>query len=260
MSRPFIAGVAFSLIAGPAAAQTDFRNLDGHRPSRVEDAYPIERDAFELSLPYRFESGGGSVHGVTPELAWGAFRNGEVGVALDWEPVRSGLAANAPRLRSQLFGAANLVGEAPGWPALMVRADLAAPLDRGGPGQASLTLGGAATRSWGIVRMHLNGGWTVAAPADPRFQSTSRWWAGVAVDRTWFRTSTLVVAEVVTERPIGSPDLEWTTGLGLRRQMTPSLVLDLGANVRWAATDRVAITFGFSHSFAIAGLMHLVPR
>src|SRR5262245_24936928 len=142
MGRPFIAGVAFSLVAGSAAAQTDFRNLDGHRPSRVEDAYPIERDAFELSLPYRFESGSRSAHALTPELAWGAVRSGAVGLALDWEPVRSGIAPNVPRLRSQLFGEANMLGETPGRPALMLRADLAAPLDRGGPDRASLTLGG----------------------------------------------------------------------------------------------------------------------
>ena len=121
-------------------------------------------------------------------------------------------------------------------------------------------MGGAATRSWGTVRLHLNGGWTVAAPADARFQSTSRWWTGVAVDRTWFRSSTLLVAEVVTEQPIGVSDLEWTTGLGLRRQMSPTLVLDLGVDVRWGTPDRVAMTLGFSHSFAIARLMSLSPR
>jgi hypothetical protein len=30
------------------AAQMDYRNLDDDRPTRVEDAYPAERYAFEL--------------------------------------------------------------------------------------------------------------------------------------------------------------------------------------------------------------------
>lgn len=260
MIRPVIIVVAFSLLGERADGQIDYRNLDGHRPVRVEDAYPIERDGFEFSLPYRFESGGGSVHGLTPELAWGAFRNGAIGGSLDWQPVRSGVPITVPRVRSELFAMANLLGESPGRPALLVRADLAAPLDRGGPERSSLTLGGAATRSWGIVRAHLNAGWTVAAPTDPRFQSTSRWWAGLAVDRTWFRSSTLLVAEVVTERPIGQAELAWTTGLGLRRQLTPTIVLDVGTEVRWGTPDRIGLTLGFNHAFAVADLMRLVPR
>jgi hypothetical protein len=49
-----IAALAIALTAAgfpPLAAQIDYRNLDDHRPVRTEDAYPIERYAFELLIP-----------------------------------------------------------------------------------------------------------------------------------------------------------------------------------------------------------------
>jgi hypothetical protein len=53
------ASVLTIAVAAPAAAQIDYRNLDDDRPTRVEDAYPAERYAFELLIPYRFERGRG---------------------------------------------------------------------------------------------------------------------------------------------------------------------------------------------------------
>ena len=43
------------LIPAPLPAQIDYRNLDDGRPIATEDAYPVERYAFELLAPYRFE-------------------------------------------------------------------------------------------------------------------------------------------------------------------------------------------------------------
>jgi hypothetical protein len=37
---------------GPLPAQLDYRNLDDDRPTVTEDAYPVERYAFEFLLPY----------------------------------------------------------------------------------------------------------------------------------------------------------------------------------------------------------------
>ena len=38
------------------AAQTDFRNLDDGRPTRAEDALPVDHYGFELALPYTLEA------------------------------------------------------------------------------------------------------------------------------------------------------------------------------------------------------------
>lgn len=70
---------AAALAAGfrPSPAQIDYRNLDDDRPVLVEDAYPLERYAFEFLLPYRFEhdQSGRSVHGLIPELEYGILPN-----------------------------------------------------------------------------------------------------------------------------------------------------------------------------------------
>jgi hypothetical protein len=253
--------VAPWLLVIPArlAAQVDYRNLDGRRPSMVEDAYPIERHELDWSVQYGVQTGAGTVHSFGPELSWGALRNGSVGLSLDWDPIRSGGAAG-PRLRSRAFGFANLAGESPSLPALAVRADVATPLDGGDFGAASLTLTGIVTRSWGMTRLHLNGAWTVASPAEAVGQSEPRWWAGLAVDRTLFRTSTLLIGEVVAERAVGGSGQGWRAGIGLRRQVSPTVVLDAGFALLRGDRDGFAMTIGLSHAFAIAGLMPRGPR
>jgi hypothetical protein len=245
-----VATAALWAIPVRLAAQVDYRNLDGGRPSTVADAYPIERHAFELSLPYRFEAGGGYRDLIAPELSWGAFRNGAIGLALEWQPVRPRNSNPAPRLVSQAFVFANLAGETANRPAVALRADLGQPLDR--VSGTSLTLTALATRSWRLVRAHLNGAWTVA---DPVLAGTPRWWVGLGLDRTLFRTSTLLIGELVAARVVGFDGTEWTAGLGLRRQIDPTWVLDLGA--AWVGEDggRFRLTAGLSHGFAIAALM-----
>jgi hypothetical protein len=51
-------------LAPPLAAQIDYRNLDDERPVATEDAYPVERHAFELLTAYRYEHerGGANLH------------------------------------------------------------------------------------------------------------------------------------------------------------------------------------------------------
>lgn len=56
-----ITGLAIALFVAwlnPVQAHIDYRNLDDHRPVRTEDAYPIERHAFELIVPYSTTTGG----------------------------------------------------------------------------------------------------------------------------------------------------------------------------------------------------------
>jgi hypothetical protein len=68
-------------VAGPLRAQIDYRNLDDERPLFSEDAYPIERYAFELLVPYRYEAeaGGERVHASVLELGSGS-RTTQLGV------------------------------------------------------------------------------------------------------------------------------------------------------------------------------------
>src|SRR5919206_134066 len=77
------AGLLICLRTPPASAQIDYRNLDDERPVTTEDAYPIERYAFEFLAPYRFErERGGERRHVWPlELEYGVWDNTEIGVA-----------------------------------------------------------------------------------------------------------------------------------------------------------------------------------
>src|SRR5919109_166308 len=68
------AAVAASLLTHPAVAQTDYYNTDAGRPIRIEDAYPVERRAFEIqAAPLRLERARGGLYhwGIEPELAFG---------------------------------------------------------------------------------------------------------------------------------------------------------------------------------------------
>jgi hypothetical protein len=114
------------------------------------------------------------------------------------------------------------------------------------------------TRSWGRNRLHLNAAYRFGPDSAPAVvEGLERWWCGAALDRTLFRQSLLVVAEVYARRPVESAPVEVNAALGLRWQWRPSTVFDIGLSRR--LQDDVgpdyALTFGISNAFAIAGLM-----
>jgi len=236
-------------------AQIDYRNLDDRRPSKVADAYPIERFAFELSIPYRISWNERFAHTVAPELAYGIARSIAVGAQATVTP-QGNPDPDGPDTRAGLWIFGNLRRETPGAPAISFRLDWSAPLDVGGLSRSSLSLTGLGTRSIGRSRVHLNAGWRVASPNDPSLVSEGDWWLGVAVDHTLFRTSTLVVADLVLARTPMERNLALDAEVGLRRQLAPTLVLAAGVGRSWEPGEqRTEVTVGLSHAFAIAGLM-----
>jgi hypothetical protein len=83
-----------------------------------------------------------------------------------------------------------------------------------------------------------------------------RWMAGLGYDHTFPLRSTLVAADLVAERFIGLfPLTDWTAEVGMRRQMTPQVVLDAGLARHFAgAVQSSAITFGLTYVFAVRPL------
>ncbi len=253
------AALAFLGNAPIAAAQIDYRNLDDERPVFTEDAYPIERHAFELLLPYRYESeaGGGRVHSSVLELGYGIFDNAQVGVHVPFAVVDEGQLKEFGLAGVQPFLLYNFNTEGPWLPALALRADLSLPVGAlGGKGTRG-TIRAIATRSWGLIRLHLNAlrsfgpeeELSVAEPA-------RRWTYSAAVDRTILRRSILLVGEVVTSRAVADAPVEVNAGLGMRWQWTPTIVLDVGVSRRLRETGPdIGLTLGFSHAFAVRGLM-----
>src|SRR2546427_286377 len=190
--RRGLGALALGLAGGPAAlaAQIDYRNLEDHRPTRVEDAYPIERYGFELSLPYVFTAAPGGVrsHGLSPELEYGFARGAAAGVRLDLLAHREPGVRDAGVASAGAFLLLNLVRELPALPALSLRLDAGAPLEDLGGSGGRVALGLLATRSVGRNRLHANAAWTVAAPERAAAgEIVPCWWAGVALDHTLFR-------------------------------------------------------------------------
>lgn len=255
-----VLAVLLPWLQGPMAAQIDYRNLDDDRPLATEDAYPVERHAFEFLLPYIFERerDGGRIHALVPELVHGIIRNGQLGMKLsvagrtvtgdtDW-----GLAG------LRVFGLYNLNTESRTWPAVSGRVDLLLPVGSLGGSATRVSLKAIATRSWGRRRLHLNAGWTLGRERRlSAVEPGSRWRYGLAVDQTLFRQNLLLAGEIVAQRPTRGEPVEVNLALGTRVQWTPTLVLDLGLRrrLRAAAGPDLGVTAGLSHAFALPWLM-----
>jgi hypothetical protein len=84
----------------------------------------------------------------------------------------------------------------------------------------------------------------------------SRWFSGVGFDHAFPLSSLLIEGDIFAEKFQGLyPNVDWTAELGLRREVTPSLVLDTGAGWHFAGTIRsVSIVVGAMYEFATAPL------
>jgi hypothetical protein len=73
--------------------------------------------------------------------------------------------------------------------------------------------------------------------------------AAIGVDHAFALSSTLVSAGLIAERFIGLYDaLDWSAEVGVRRQLTPQLVADVGVTRHFFGDARSnAINFGFSY-------------
>lgn len=284
-----VVGVALALTvhARDGAAQTDYYNTDAGRPVRVEDAFPVERYAFELqAAPFRLQRAddGGLDWSIEPELAYGLLPRTQFEVAFPLS-LRTGGGSDA---RFGLGGIElsmlhNLNAESDTFPAFALAADVVVPVGEFAPGRAYPTFKGIVTRTYRFARFHLNGQFTAGpspddAPAlNPRGRALiespepdehggtselSRWMAGVAADRALPLRSMLLIADLFVERRMGTgSDLEWTAEAGLRYQLSPYFSLDAGAGRRLSGADPGwFFTIGAARAFAIRSLISMPPQ
>ena len=258
---PTTAAVASLLLAAhPLPAQIDYRNLDEGRPVSTEDAYPVERYAFELVVPYEYEreAGGGSSHLVSPELALGFLPNAMIGLKLPAAAVDAGGATGTEwgLAGPRLFALFNTNTEGRSLPAFALRADAAFPVGRLAGDVVRVGLTAIATRSWGRTRAHINGTLGLGPRAET-VHGVPSWAASAAIDRTLLRQSMLLIGELSARRATAGAATEVSAALGGRRQITPTLVIDAGISRRLTddAGPDVRFTVGLTHAFALAGLM-----
>ena len=257
-------GLCTSFLA-PAWAQIDYRNLGDDRPVVTEDAYPVERHAFELLAPYRYEAeaGGARLHTTVPEAAYGLARNAQVGVKLPLAAVDDGTETDWGLAGLRVFGLYNFNTESRSLPALSLRADATFPVGSLAGDGSRFAIKAIATRSWGALRAHLNasrgfGSEDALSVAEP----LNRWSGSLAVDRTFFRSSILLIGEVAISQAVQDAPTAVNASFGGRWQWTPTLVLDAGLTRRLRSDigPDIALTIGLSHAFALRGLMPAGPR
>ena len=267
LGRAAVVAVALVALAGPQlSAQTDYYNTDRGRPVQIEDAYVAERYGMELKLaPVRLERERGGVYnwGVEPEIAYGLLprTHVEIGLPLAFREV-------GPQRQSGIAGLElsimhNLNAETEGLPALALRADLLAPVGNLAAKRAYSSITGIATRTSGWGRVHVNATFTAgsavdaaSAEADLGAAELSRWLIGGAIDKTYPLRSTLVTAEFYGREPLVVGEaVEYTTGVGLRHQLSPTLALDGGVGRRLNGdAPGWYVTFGSAYAFGVASL------
>jgi hypothetical protein len=255
------AGLWTCFSVSPASAQIDYRNLDDDRPVTTEDAYPVEHHAFELLAPYRFEreQGGVRSHLFPLEVEYGVMDNTQIGIKAPIAGFDAGPTADTDWGLAGLgaFALYNFNTESPTLPALSIRADLSLPVGSLAGNAARFGLKAIATRSWGLYRLHFNVLRSFGSEDDPpAVEGLARSSYSLAVDRTLFRQSVLLVAEVSAAQVVRSTPTQVNAALGARYQWSPTLVLDLGVarRLRQETGPDFALTVGLSHAFGLGWL------
>lgn len=248
-----------------AAAQTDYFNTDAGRPIRVEDAYAIERRAFELQVaPLRLERARGGAYrwGVEPELAIGLLPRMQVEFGFPIVHSEGGRNRSTALGGIEMSALYNLNVETR-LPAFAIVGDVVLPVGSASPAEAIPSLKAVATKTWPLLRIHVNAQRTFAdeaatsrparvgtAPAHAEF---SQWMTGIAIDKTMPLRSMLVTGEVVISAPMERDEPRRVdVASGLRYQLSPRVAFDAGGGYRlrgeepgWFVTTGAAIAIGF---------------
>jgi hypothetical protein len=249
----FGALVAALVVAAPAAAQTDFHNLDKDRPLRVEDAYAGKFRGLELKVsPFDFSRLGTGRWEIAPqvELKAGVLPGIEISAGLHPTVHRLDGRTETRAGSAELSGLANLWVEGPRLPAAALRVTAHLPVERGEEADhgAYGELRGILTRSLGgPFRAHLNAAAVVG-------DSHERGWFGGAVDWVLPFQHTLLLAEA-WRNVVDDEDATLHAGAGVRTQLTPTLVLDAGAgrDLAGPSEGRWRVRMGLAWEFGIPG-------
>lgn len=266
-----LASVAFGIgswAAAPLVAQTDYYNTDSGRPVWIEDAYPVERYAFELQVaPLRLERSDAGVYTweFEPELAYGILprTHVEVGFPLTVaERARGGRTAGLGGVHLSVFH--NLNVETAGLPAFGVAANVLLPVGSFAPDRTYSSVKAIATRTFSFSRFHVNAQYTLGSTPDAGDEvgDESRWMAGIAVDKTFPLRAALLIADVYVEQPLREDEeLSWTIEAGTRYQLNPFFSLDAGIGRRLTGEDQGwFLTFGAARAFAVRWLFPVRQR
>jgi hypothetical protein len=263
MSLRYLAWAWLLVFAASASAQTDYYNTSSDRPLRVEDALPLEYRGVELGLaPLRFQRSESRVNrwSLSPQLALGVLPRTELHVELPVEYLDT-RAASARGLAGIQVSVLHALNAETSIPALAVGADMTIPAGPLGGDATYASFKAIATRTLRWARFHVNGAITIGPSArslelgvtEVDEMDESRWWAGVAVDKTFPLRSLLVSAEAYADQSVvDGADVQWNTGVGVRYQLAPRWALDGGVGRRLTGDNREwNVTLGWAFALGI---------
>lgn len=249
--------VAIVLMASAGSAEAiDHKNLDEGRPLRLEDAYPVAHGeiAIETGTGFTLLRRGPNRALFPVEMLYGAFPNFQVGIgsslstdphAIDDRPKSGDARASA------LY---NLNQETLALPALAGKLTLTTPtgIDARGYG---IELKGIVTKSIERLSFHFNGAYefltnTGRRERDGRYELVLG--ASYPLGAPQYTRATLV-GDVFAEQPVVRRESTIVgTEIGLRYQLTPRIVWDVGVGTEFAGPANRSTLFmstGLSFGF-----------
>jgi Putative MetA-pathway of phenol degradation len=248
--------LAALLLIAVSASAIDHTNLDEGRPLRLEDAYAISTGEIALETGAGFTlRRHGTDRGFFPiEVLYGALRNFQIGIGttLSTDPREVDDPAKSGDLR---IGALyNFNQETLVMPAFGVKLEVELPTGVRSKG-VDVELKGIVTKSFERLGVHFNAAYLFVTDAghgerDGRYELVLG--ASYPIGAPRFTRATFV-ADIFTEQAIhrGDPNMVGAE-LGLRYQLTPTIVWDLGIGSEFAGpSDRslFLLSTGISWAF-----------
>ena len=241
-------GVSVAAAAGGAEA-VDHKNLDEGRPVRLDDAYPIayEEISIETGAGFALLKHGANARGFFPiEILYGAIPNLHLGVGttLFTNPHETDDRPKSGDLRASVLY--NFNQETLTLPALAAKLTLTAPTGVDGHGWG-IELKGIVTKSIDRLSLHLNGGYefltgSTRTERDGRYELALG--ASYPVGAPKFTRATLV-GDVFADQPVTRGEATIVgIEVGLRYQLTPSIVWDVGIGTEFAGPCSRSSFFG----------------
>ena len=233
------------------AQPVTFHNTERGRPFRVEDASPIPRYAFDLTLLPSWQSGGRGQWALEPGLTYGLLSRTQIDVRV---PI---LLADETDWSGAIVGAQHTLNvEGRVLPVVALDASILIPagfVENAHPAVAALA---TKTFRWGRLSANSESSFGDELAGSAAAARLSRWQTGAAVDRIFSRAGWLAGLELLASQPMESSlPVQWRAGAGLRYQLYPALVLDAGVARELTGSARSwRITAGISKLAPAASL------
>lgn len=251
----WLLGTWMTVLVGPALA-LDHDNLDPNRPIGLEDAYAIPKGEIGVEGGVRFNDRREGRTRVTfqPQIIYGVFANTQIEMQGDLFTDPQSLVGANKSGDLHLGLLYNFNTETLQLPALAVRVEADVPTGVNSKG-VDTQLTGILTRSFGRLRVHLNGGYSVlGAPQGQERPGTYRAVAAVSYPLGYpgrFRDT--LIASLYTRQGDRQGQRNHTgVEIGLRHQLTSRVVLDgglgtefMGPSERAAWMGTVGVSVGF---------------